>query len=62
VAAVASFVILFQETREFVAIESPPAGAQAGEKFEFADRGKRHVGPIAKRRYFRSIPANCQPL
>ena len=40
--AVAGVVILFQETRELVPIESSPACPQAGEKFEFADGKNRH--------------------
>jgi hypothetical protein len=43
VSAVASDVITFQETREFAAIESPPARIQAGEKFEFVACEQRHV-------------------
>jgi hypothetical protein len=35
-------VILFQETRELVPIEPPPACLQAGEKFEFAAGENRH--------------------
>jgi hypothetical protein len=62
VSAVASCVIPFQETREFVAIEPPPARVQAGEEFEFVACGKRHVGPIAKCHYIFCIPANCRPL
>jgi hypothetical protein len=62
VSAVASCVMLVQETHEFVAIEPPPARVQAGEKLEFVVCGKRHVGPIAICRYNLCIPANCQPL
>jgi hypothetical protein len=40
VSAVASCVIPFQETREFVAIEPPPARVQAGKEFEFVACGK----------------------
>jgi hypothetical protein len=60
--AVASCVIPFQETREFVAIEPPPARVQAGEEFEFVACGKRHVGPIAKCHFILCMPANCRPL
>jgi len=35
-------VILFQETRELVPIEPPPACPQAREKFEFAAGENRH--------------------
>jgi hypothetical protein len=38
VSGVAWIVLLFQEPRELIAIESPPACPQAGEKFEFAAR------------------------
>ncbi len=37
-----SVVILFQEAREFVPIEPPPACLQAGEKFEFVACEDRH--------------------
>ena len=60
--AVASGVIAFQETREFVAIEPPPAPVQAGEKFEFLAGEKRHLGSTAQCRYIRCMPANCQRL
>jgi len=40
--SVACVVILFQETRELVPIEPPPACPQAGEKFEFAAGENRH--------------------
>jgi hypothetical protein len=39
---VAWAVIVFQETRELVPIEPPPACPQAGEKFEFAACENRH--------------------
>jgi hypothetical protein len=40
--SVARVVILFQQTRELVPIEPPPACLQAGEKFEFAAGENRH--------------------
>src|SRR5882724_3915717 len=40
--SVACVVILFQQTRELVPIEPPPACPQAGEKFEFAAGENRH--------------------
>src|ERR1700716_4155344 len=42
VSGVAWVVILFQETRELVPIEPPPAFPQAGETFEFAACRNRH--------------------
>jgi hypothetical protein len=42
VPAAAWDVLLFQEMRKLVPIELPPAGAQAGEKFEFAACKNRH--------------------
>jgi hypothetical protein len=43
---VAWVVILFQETRELIPIEPPPAGPQAGEKFEFAACENRHKNAL----------------
>jgi hypothetical protein len=40
VSGVGWVVLFFQEPRELVPIESPPACPQAGEKFEFAAREK----------------------
>jgi hypothetical protein len=69
---VAWIVTLFQETRELVAIEPPPACPQAGEKFEFAACENRHNSARldacgrAKRKaaghYLFCIPAYCLPL
>jgi hypothetical protein len=56
--SVACVVVLFQQTREFVPIEPPPAGPQAGEKFEFAAGENRHenacLGPGPERDDFSS--------
>ena len=58
VSGVAWVVILFQETRELVPIEPPPACLQAGEKFEFAAGENRHenacLGPGLERNDFSS--------
>jgi hypothetical protein len=78
VPGVARVVILFQQTRELVPIEPPPACPQAGEKFEFAAGENRHEnaclgpGPTAEvehhvvtrsgGHHFLSIPAYSLPL
>ena len=75
---VAWIVTLFQETRELVPVEPPPACPQAGEKFEFAAGENRHdnaclvSGPntevehhVVTRsggHHFLSIPAYSLPL
>jgi hypothetical protein len=69
---VAWIVTLFQETRELVAIEPPPACPQAGEKFEFAACEDRHNSARldacgraereAPGHYLFCIPAYCLPL
>jgi hypothetical protein len=63
---VAGVVILLQEAGEFVAIQPPPAGPQAGEKFEFADGRNRHANPLRGNGetpgYFLCMPENSQLL
>jgi hypothetical protein len=75
VPGVARAVILFQQAREFVPIESLPARAQAGKEFELAACEDRHdnagdtksgtisgINSETPAHYILCSPANCLPL